>query len=51
MIDKDAMKKELLKTVDQYVNDVIPEAERKRARKIIKAIREGKAVPVPQPEE
>jgi len=44
MMDKDAMRKELFKTVDQYVRDVIPEEEQKRARKILREIREGKTV-------
>ena len=51
MPDKDAMRKELFKTVDQYVRDVLPEEGRGKARKILRAIKEGKAVPEEQKEE
>lgn len=44
MLDKKAMREELLKTVEQYVEELLPRFDRDKARKIVKAIKEGKEV-------
>ncbi len=42
MPDKEEIRKELLKIVEQYVNEGIPEDNRVKAHKLIKAVMEGK---------
>ena len=43
MINKAAMRKDLIKLVDQYIKEGMPEEERVKAYKLLKAIKEGKA--------